>query len=89
MRQDGARRGDDLIYASARRMLKGSDGMAIVSKTGVYRDKSGHALYLVEGENVADDIAARYTLDDGGKSGAPENRAEPAAPQTRARRTDD
>lgn len=89
MKQDGARRGDRLIHPSARYLLKGNDGMATVAKTGVYRDASGNALYLVAGENVADDIAARYTLDDNGKSGAPQNRAEPAAPQTRARRATD
>ena len=91
--QDGARRDDRLIHVGARYLLKGTTGMAIVKTTGIYRDATGHALYLVEGENIADDIAARYTLDGGkpasdAKFGAPENRAD-AVPQVRSRKVQD
>jgi len=90
MTQDGARRDDRLIHVGARYLLKGTDGMAIVKATGVYRDATGHALYLVEGENVSDDIAAKYVIDGGkpaetAKFGAPENRAD-SVPQSRSRK---
>lgn len=63
--------------------------MAIVPKTGVYRSADNAlSLFLVEGENVADDVFARVQLDTGAKNGAPENRAAKPAAETRRVRSE-
>lgn len=68
--------------------------MPKVSKTGVYRHQSGHAIHLRKGQEITDTVAKAYTFD-GGATKRRAERPEPAymsgvvdAPQQAERRAE-